>query len=193
MRLTKRGKKALAIAGALVSGSLFLSGFAVAKALEPVVIQEKVVQPVLLSQSTVEKTLAIKVTPATYKKLELYRNKVQLTHTELKGLLKAVGFKGKALEQAWAIAMRESRGRSIAHNGNTKTGDNSFGIFQINMIGKMGDARRDKFGMVSNAMLLDPVTNAQIAYYMSDGGTDWSAWKGMTPRAKEWLKKFPKA
>jgi hypothetical protein len=46
--------------------------------------------------------------------------------------------------------------------------------------------------MVSNAMLLDPVTNAQIAYYMSDGGKDWSAWKGMTPRAKEWLKSFPK-
>jgi hypothetical protein len=60
------------------------------------------------------------------------------------------------------------------------------------MIEEVGDARRDKFGMVSNALLLDPVTNAQIAYYMSKGGEDWSAWKGMTPRAKEWLKSFPK-
>lgn len=192
MKLTKRGKKVITTAIALLAGTLFLSGFAVAKALEPVVLQEKVVQPVQPSQSSVEKTLAIKVSSAKAKELEKYRNKVQLTHVELKGLLKAVGFEGKALSQAWAIAMRESRGRSIAYNGNTKTGDNSFGIFQINMIGNMGDARRDKFGMVSNAMLLDPVTNAQIAHYMSDGGTDWSAWKGMTPRAKEWLKKFPK-
>jgi len=188
MRLTQRGKKVVAIAITLVSGSLFFSGFAVAKALEPV-IQVKTVQPVQSSQSTVEKELNLKVSS---KALEPYRNKVQLTAVELKRLLQAVGFKGKALEQAWAIAMRESRGRSIAYNGNTRTGDSSYGIFQINMIGNMGDSRREKFGMVSNAMLLDPVTNAQIAYYMSDGGTDWSAWKGMTPRAKEWLKKFPK-
>ena len=192
MKLTKRGKKVVTTASALIAGSLFLSGFAVAKALEPVVLEEKVVQPVQPSQSTVEKTLALKVTSAQAKELDKYRNKVQLTSLELKGLLKAVGFEGKALSQAWAIAMRESRGRSIAYNGNSRTGDNSFGIFQINMIGSMGDKRRDKFGMVSNAMLLDPVTNAQIAHYMSDGGTDWSAWKGMTPRAKEWLKKFPK-
>ena len=82
--------------------------------------------------------------------------------------------------------------RSHAYNGNETTGDNSYGIFQINMIEEVGDSRREKFGMVSNALLLDPVTNAQIAYYMSKGGTDWSAWKGMTPRTQEWLKKFPK-
>jgi hypothetical protein len=189
MKLTKRGKKVVTSAIALIAGSLFLSGFAVAKALEPVVLQEKVVQPVQLSQSSVEKKLKLK---ASADRLEKYRNKVKLSHLECKGLLKEVGFKGKALEQAWAIVMRESNCRSHAYNGNVKTGDNSYGIFQINMIEEVGDSRREKFGMVSNAMLLDPVTNAQIAYYMSDGGTDWSAWKGMTPRAKEWLKKFPK-
>jgi len=26
---------------------------------------------------------------------------------------------------------------------------------------------------------------------MTNGGIDWSAWKGMTPRAKEFLLKFP--
>jgi hypothetical protein len=189
MKLTKRGKKVVTAVSALIAGSLFLSGFAVAKALEPVVLQEKVVQPVLLSQSPVEKQLKIK---ASAERLEKYRNKVKLSHVECKGLLKEVGFKGKALAQAWAIVMRESNCRSHAYNGNEKTGDNSYGIFQINMIEEVGDARREKFGMVSNALLLDPVTNAQIAYYMSKGGTDWSAWKGMTPRAKEWLKKFPK-
>ena len=187
MKLTKRGKKVVVIAIITVASSLFGSGFAIARALEQT--KAVVVQPVQLSQSTVEK--ALKVSPT--KKLELLRQKPQLTRLELKALLKEVGFKDKALSQAWSIAMRESRGRSIAFNGNEATGDNSYGLFQINMIGKMGDVRRDKFSMVSNAMLLDPVTNAQIAYYMSKGGKDWSAWKGMTPRALEWLKHFPKA
>jgi hypothetical protein len=190
MKLTQRGKNVIASAILVVAGGLFFSGFVVAKAFEEATPKEVVeAQPVLLSQSSVEKQLKIK---APSDKLEKYRNKVKLSHLECKGLLKEVGFKGKALEQAWAIVMRESNCRSHAYNGNEKTGDNSYGIFQINMIEEVGDARRDKFGMVSNALLLDPVTNAQIAHYMSKGGTDWSAWKGMTPRTLEWLKKFPK-
>ena len=189
MKLTKRGKNVLASAITLVAGAVFFSGFVVAKALEPIPKEVVEAQPVLLSQSPVEKQLKIKTSAD---RLEKYRNKVKLSHLECKGLLKEVGFKGKALEQAWAIVMRESNCRSHAYNGNETTGDNSYGIFQINMIEEVGDSRREKFGMVSNAMLLDPVTNAQIAYYMSKGGTDWSAWKGMTPRAQEWLKKFPK-
>lgn len=190
MRLTQRGKNVVASAIIVVAGGLFCSGFVVAKALEGATPKEAVeVQPVLLSQSPVEKQLKIK---APSDKLEKYRNKVKLSHLECKGLLKEVGFKGKALEQAWAIVMRESNCRSHAYNGNETTGDNSYGIFQINMIEEVGDSRREKFGMVSNALLLDPVTNAQIAHYMSKGGTDWSAWKGMTPRTLEWLKKFPK-
>ena len=186
MKLTQRGKKVVAIAVITVASSLFFSGFAIAKALEP--LKVAVAQPVQPTQSTVEK--ALKVSPS--KKLEALRQKPQLTRLELKALLSEVGFKGKALNQAWAIAMRESRGRSIAFNGNVKTGDHSYGLFQINMIGSMGDIRRDKFSMVSNAMLLDPVTNAQIAYYMSNHGTDWSAWHGINAKAKEWLKLFPK-
>jgi hypothetical protein len=26
---------------------------------------------------------------------------------------------------------------------------------------------------------------------MTNGGIDWSAWKGMTPKAQEWLLQFP--
>jgi hypothetical protein len=26
---------------------------------------------------------------------------------------------------------------------------------------------------------------------MSRGGEDWSSWKGITPRTKMWMKKFP--
>jgi hypothetical protein len=120
-----------------------------------------------------------------------YENATSLTDLQLKELLKAVGFKGKHLKEAWAIAKRESGGNPLSFNGNIKTGDNSYGLFQVNMLGILGPDRRNKFELRSNAELFNPVLNAEIAFYMTDGGTDWSSWKGMTPRAKEWLTKFP--
>ena len=120
-----------------------------------------------------------------------YHNADTLTDLQLVELLSAVGFEGQDLKEAWAVAMTESTGNPLNHNGNRKTGDNSYGLFQINMIDKLGTARREKFGLESNAELLNPVVNAQIAYHMSNGGKNWSAWKGMTPRTKEWLAKFP--
>ena len=60
------------------------------------------------------------------------------------------------------------------------------------MIDDLGPDRRDKFNLRTNFDLLNPVTNAEIAYHMSDGGTDWSAWKGLTPKTKAWMQKFPK-
>lgn len=110
--------------------------------------------------------------------LELFEErKAPLGEIELKNLLKLVGFEGQALKTAWAIVMTESNGRPKAHNGNASTGDNSYGLFQINMIGSLGEARRAKYELKSNDDLFDPVTNATIAYQMSAGGTDFSAWK----------------
>jgi len=120
-----------------------------------------------------------------------YHNADTLTDLHLVELLSAVGFKGQDLKEAWAVVMKESTGNPLNHNGNRKTGDNSYGLFQINMIDGLGVARREKFGLESNAELFNPVVNAQIAYHMSNGGKNWSAWKGMTPRTKEWLAKFP--
>jgi hypothetical protein len=60
------------------------------------------------------------------------------------------------------------------------------------MLGSMGEDRRDKFNLVSNAELFNPVVNAQIAYHMSGGGKDWSAWKGTKTKAVAfWMSKFP--
>lgn len=126
------------------------------------------------------------------KKLESFENKTSLTDIELKQLLSLVGFKGQDLVVAWAIAKKESNGRPLAFNGNHKTGDSSYGMFQINMIDNLGPDRREKFDLDSNAELFNPVKNAEIAHYMSKGGKDWSSWKGITPRTKEWMKKFPK-
>ena len=123
--------------------------------------------------------------------LEKYKNAHSLNNVELKELLWAVGFRGFNLKEAWAIAKRESNGRPLAFNGNLKTGDNSYGLFQINMLGSLGPERRDKFELKSNAELFNPVLNAQIAHYMTGGGKDWSSWKGLTPRAKQLLDEFP--
>ena len=122
---------------------------------------------------------------------EIYKPSEMLTDQELLTLLETVGFEGSGLKQAWSIAKRESNGRPLAYNGNRKTGDSSYGIFQINMIGDLGPERLEKFDLESNKELFDPVTNAEITYYMTNGGLDWSAWKGMTPKAKEWLLQFP--
>lgn len=121
-----------------------------------------------------------------------YKNADSLSDLELAELLSAVGFQGQDLVEAWAVAKKETNGRPLAHNGNRKTGDNSWGLFQINMLGSMGKDRREKFGLRSNADLLNPVVNAKIAYHMSDGGKDWSAWKNYSSRTKAWMKKFPK-
>ena len=129
-----------------------------------------------------------------------YKGAKTLTQSQLVELLAAVGFKGKGLRLAWAVAMKESNGRPGALNNNIKTGDSSYGIFQINMIGDLGPMRLAKFGLTTKKDLLDPVENVKAAYYMTNGGTDWSAW-GLgknaydgtpdEPAVTRWLPYFP--
>jgi hypothetical protein len=130
---------------------------------------------------------------------ELSATREQLSPLELKELLSLVGFEGKALKQAWAVAMKESTGRPKSHNGNSNTGDNSYGLFQINMIGSLGEDRRNKFDLEQNSDLWNPVRNAEIAYHMSNGGKDFGAW-GIGPNAYnggtvgsfyKWLDQYP--
>jgi hypothetical protein len=126
------------------------------------------------------------------KKLEKYENSHALTDEQLVDMLSAVGFKGKSLRTACAIAKAESNGRPLAFNGNVKTGDSSYGVFQINMLGELGSDRREKFDLDSNAELLNPVVNAQIALHMTKGGEDWSSWSSKNgKRYLEWYNKYP--
>jgi hypothetical protein len=124
----------------------------------------------------------------------------QLTDKQLIDLLDAVGFRGDGLRTAWAVAKRESNGRPRAHNQNSATGDNSYGMFQINMIGDLEKARLEKLKLDSSRQLFDPVTNVMAVFYMTKGGTDWSAWdigsraynNGKNePKYLEWLAKYP--
>lgn len=171
-----------------MSLTVVLASTAVAVAQSPE--QMEPVKPVVVVQEVIE------IKP----KLSDFENKTDLSDTELRDLLIAVGFEGKALRIAWAIAKKESNGRPLAFNGNKRTGDSSYGVYQINMIGELGPERRIKFDLDSNSDLFNPVVNAQIAYHMSGGGEDFSAWKisksdynsaTAEPKFQMWLKKFP--
>jgi hypothetical protein len=94
----------------------------------------------------------------------------------LMSILQQAGFKGDGLKMAYAIAMAESGGNAKAHNPNANTGDNSYGLFQINMLGAMGPARLKQYGLSSNSALFDALTNAKVAYKMSNGGKNWGPW-----------------
>jgi len=156
-------------------------------------------QPMPVSIASVEAEIAKKNEEIRLLELKKFsEQKTTLTDEDLVRLLHAVGFKGKALRTAWAVVKKESNGRPLAFNGNRKTGDSSYGIFQINMIGGLGVTRREKFDLNSNVELFDPVVNAQVAYHMSGGGDDWTAWKisgtltnSDEIRFKEWYAKFP--
>lgn len=89
-------------------------------------------------------------------------------------ILKKAGFRGGALRMAYAIAMAESGGNARAYNGRGL--DRSYGLFQINMLGAMGPDRRRRYGLKSNSALFDPLTNARVAYRMSNGGRNWRPW-----------------
>lgn len=96
----------------------------------------------------------------------------RLSKNELRSILNKVGFTGNGLEMAMAIAFYESTHRPYALNKSS----NCYGLFQINMSGSMGKVRREKYGLSRNEDLFNPIINASIAYKMSNGGKNWSAW-----------------
>ncbi len=83
---------------------------------------------------------------------------------------------------AVAVAWAESGGETTAHND--KYPDDSYGLWQINMLGKMGEARRKQLGLSSNQELFDPATNARAAHQVwTDAGGKWTPWTTYTSGA----------
>lgn len=136
---------------------------------------------------TVSNTINISFERGTYKIVEAnYDRSTMLSDKELISILKQAGFKGDRLKYAWAIAVKESTKRPMSLNRSS----NCYGLFQINMTGSMGPSRREKYGLKSNEDLYNPLINAQIAYQMSNGGKNWSAWSTENS-AKAILDEFP--
>lgn len=103
----------------------------------------------------------------------------QLSPAEIAAHLRAAGVPEDKLPVMTAIGLAESGGRATAHNPNASTGDNSYGIFQVNMLGDMGPERRKQFGISRNEDLFDPAINARAASQIlgSQGLGAWSVYK----------------
>jgi cell wall-associated NlpC family hydrolase len=105
------------------------------------------------------------------------------TASGLKGILAQAGFSGSKERVAWSVMMAESGGHPLDHNTNAHTGDNSYGLFQINMLGSLGPSRLKSLGLNNADQLFDPLTNAKAAYKISGGGDNFSAWTTYTDGA----------
>jgi hypothetical protein len=105
--------------------------------------------------------------------------KGSLPVSNLGSLARSAGFPVEQAVIMAAIAMAESSGRARAHNNNRSTGDDSYGLWQINMIDRLGPERRRQLGIGSNDALFDPATNARAArqVYLSQGFGAWSVYK----------------
>lgn len=124
-----------------------------------------------------------------YKNLKLKRDKETAATVDvipqgnvdvekLKQLARGAGFKESEVPIMVAIALAESGGNSKAHN--PKPPDNSYGLWQINMIGGLGPDRRSRYGLSSNEELFDPATNARVAKRIRDeqGLAAWTTYTG---------------
>lgn len=93
-----------------------------------------------------------------------------MTPFQVIDVLRQAGFSGVHLVEALAVAMAESSLDSFAH---ATKGEDSRGLFQINVApGAHPQLAVDN--------LYDPLTNAEQAYAISNGGTNWSAWTTWT-------------
>lgn len=138
---------------------------------------------ITLPPSQVPPSSAVTIPTTTIKSpSRFWAKRDQFTHGELMNLLEDAGFSGPSLKIAWGIAMRESQGIPTAHNRNARTGDNSYGLFQINMIGSLGPNRRKQYGLNSNDDLFNPVINAKVAYQLSGRGSSFGHW-GFGPQS----------
>jgi hypothetical protein len=101
-----------------------------------------------------------------------------LTGEEVAQIGYQVGFRDENLVMMVAISKRESHWDPSAHNPNRETGDNSYGLMQINMIDELGPSRRQEYGISVNEELFDPVTNLKAAFKLSSNGTNFYHWGG---------------
>lgn len=113
-----------------------------------------------------------------------------LSPNEIAWLAKSAGFSvtkkvsgASEVVIATAIALGESGGDTEAHNYNPATGDDSWGLWQINLLGSLRAARMRQFNLSKPSDLTNPHTNARAAYtlYRARGNfRDWSVYNNGT-------------
>ena len=100
-----------------------------------------------------------------------------LADVEIARYALGAGFPRSEAVTAVAVALAESGGDPASHNDNAATGDDSYGLWQINMLGGLGAPRRREFGIARNQELLQPAVNARAAFLVwKDAGRRWLPW-----------------
>lgn len=113
----------------------------------------------------------------------------KLTGAQVERLARDVGFAPDLARTMTQIAWGESGWNTHAHNPNRGTGDNSYGIWQINMIETYQQSRLKQFGIKTNEELFNPQTNARAAMslYKGQGLKAWTVYTtGKYKRAPSW-------
>lgn len=103
------------------------------------------------------------------------------SQAELVAALRAVGMSAARAQIGGAVGMAESGGNLQAHNAVPP--DDSYGPWQINMIGALGPARRAAYGLHADSDLFDLATSARVVKAISHSGADWSPWSTFTSGA----------
>jgi hypothetical protein len=75
-----------------------------------------------------------------------------------------------------AIMMPESKGQTGIHSAPELKRDNSYGLWQINMLGGMGPERMRRYGLKSYNDLYDPNVNARAAIDLARNGRGLKNW-----------------
>ena len=112
---------------------------------------------------------------------------MSLSHFDCYQLAKSAGLGDSQAKMAAAIAMVESGGDPNQHNYNPSTGDDSYGLWQINMLGSMGPTRRKQFGISDNSQLYNPETNARAMAIVSQDGGNFSPWSTYPVKATAYM------
>ena len=107
----------------------------------------------------------------------------RLSDSQLASLARQAGFEENTIPTIVGIARAESGGNPMALNPDRSTGDESYGLMQVNMIDypdyQLGQSRLREFGLKAKSDLYDPLTNMRAAKRIFDtqGPNAWSVYK----------------
>jgi murein DD-endopeptidase MepM/ murein hydrolase activator NlpD len=112
-----------------------------------------------------------------------YPNSQSYDAEKLTNLVRSVGIPEDKVSTMVAVALAESGGNPTTDTVKSgldpeKKNEFSLGLWQINMIGRIGEDRRKQFGISSDEELYDPVVNAKaaLAILNSQGLNAWGAY-----------------
>ena len=109
-------------------------------------------------------------------------------------IAKTAGIPEKHIPTMVSIALAESGGNIGArYNPEGNTGEDSYGLWQINMDPRYADERLKLFGIDNKKKLFDPVTNAKAAYeiFKQQGFNAWTVYR--TGKYRDFLPAAKKA